>query len=44
MVLFYYDKYYLKGLEKRDPSTILKFEVSSVNPEETASFLIKIKK
>jgi len=44
MVLFYYDKYYLKGLEKRDPSTILKFAVPSVNPEETASFLISLRK
>jgi tRNA 2-selenouridine synthase len=39
LTLFYYDKYYLKGLQKRAESTILKFEIPSVKPEETAEFL-----
>ncbi|EAR13440.1 rhodanese-like domain protein [Polaribacter irgensii 23-P] len=39
LTLFYYDKYYLKGLEKRVKSTILKFEIPTVNPEKTAIFL-----
>jgi tRNA 2-selenouridine synthase len=39
LTLFYYDKYYLKGLEKRPTSTILKFDIPTVSPEETAIFL-----
>ena len=39
LTLFYYDKYYLKGLKKRAESTILSFKIPTVNPEETAAFL-----
>lgn len=39
LTLFYYDKYYLKGLKKRADSTILKFEIPTVNHEKTAAFL-----
>jgi tRNA 2-selenouridine synthase len=42
ITLFYYDKYYLKGLKSRDESTILEFKIPTVNPEETADFLINI--
>lgn len=42
IILFYYDKYYLKGLQKRQESAILEFEITSVNHEETADFLISI--
>jgi tRNA 2-selenouridine synthase len=40
--LIYYDKYYLKGLLKRQDSGILKYQIPTVNPEETAGFLIRI--
>ena len=40
--LLYYDKYYLKGLQKRQASEILAFKIPTVNPEETADFLINI--
>ena len=39
--LVYYDKCYLKGLQKRDQSSILSYTFPSVNPEETADFLIR---
>ncbi|MBD0777397.1 tRNA 2-selenouridine(34) synthase MnmH [Maribacter sp. ANRC-HE7] len=42
LILSYYDKYYLKGLQKRQESAILKFEITSVNHEETADFLINL--
>lgn len=42
ITLFYYDKFYLKGLQKRENSNILEFKISSVNPEETANFLINL--
>lgn len=42
IVLFYYDKYYLKGLQKRQESAILEFKIATVNPEETADFLIRL--
>jgi tRNA 2-selenouridine synthase len=38
--LTYYDKYYLKGLLTRQDSGILKYQIPTVNPEETAGFLI----
>ncbi len=41
ITLFYYDKYYLKGLQKRQESKVLKFNIATVNPEETADFLIR---
>ncbi|MBL1280614.1 MAG: tRNA 2-selenouridine(34) synthase MnmH [Fluviicola sp.] len=40
IVLFYYDKYYLKGLLKREESAILEYEITSMNHEKTADFLI----
>ena len=42
ITLIYYDKYYLKGLQKRQNSGILEFITPSVNPEETADFLINL--
>lgn len=42
ITLFYYDKYYLKGLQKRENSNILQFKILSVNPEETANLLINL--
>jgi tRNA 2-selenouridine synthase len=42
ITLFYYDKYYLKGLQKRLESSILEFKIATVNPEETADFLMKL--
>lgn len=44
ITLFYYDKYYLKGLHKRDESTVLEFKINSVNHEENADFLISLTK
>ncbi len=38
--LAYYDKYYLRGLEKRNESKILKFDIPEINPKATADFLI----
>jgi tRNA 2-selenouridine synthase len=43
ITLFYYDKYYLKGLQKRQETTIQEFKILTVNPEETADFLIRLK-
>ena len=40
--LLYYDKYYLKGLQKREASEILEFKIPTVNPSETADFLINM--
>jgi tRNA 2-selenouridine synthase len=42
ITLFYYDKYYLKGLQKRKDSTIKKIKVPHINPKETANFLISL--
>ena len=42
ITLLYYDKYYLKGLQKREVSKILEFKIPTVNPEETAGFLINL--
>ncbi|MGK0326923.1 MAG: tRNA 2-selenouridine synthase [Paraglaciecola sp.] len=42
ITLFYYDKYYLKGLQKREQSTIEKIKVSHINPIETADFLTNL--
>lgn len=41
ITLSYYDKYYLKGLQKREGSTIIEYKIPTVNAEETAGFLIK---
>lgn len=40
ITLFYYDKYYLKGLQSREEATILTFKIPTVNSKETANFLI----
>jgi tRNA 2-selenouridine synthase len=40
--LVYYDKYYLRGLEKREETSIQAYEFPSVNPEKTADFLLSI--
>ena len=42
IMLIYYDKYYLKGLQQREVSRILEFKIPTVNPEETAGFLINL--
>jgi tRNA 2-selenouridine synthase len=42
ITLYYYDKAYLVGLQKRDESTIQKFEILTVNPNETADFLTSL--
>jgi tRNA 2-selenouridine synthase len=42
ITLSYYDKSYLKGLQKRKESTVTKYEITSVNPENTAEFLISL--
>lgn len=42
IILFYYDKYYLMGLQMRQESAILKFEIASINHEKTADFLINL--
>ena len=42
ITLLYYDKYYLKGLQKRQNSKILEFKTATVNPTETADFLINL--
>jgi tRNA 2-selenouridine synthase len=42
ITLSYYDKYYLKGLQKREESTIQKIKVPLINPKETADFLISL--
>ncbi len=42
--LSYYDKYYLRGLHKRNESKILAFDIPNINPEATADFLIGLMK
>jgi len=42
ITLFYYDKAYLGGLQKRQESTILRYQIPTVHPEETANFLISL--
>jgi tRNA 2-selenouridine synthase len=42
ITLFYYDKAYLGGLQKREESTISKLEIPTVNPSETADFLMSL--
>ncbi len=44
LTLSYYDKYYLRGLEKRKESTILAFDIPDINPKATADFLIGLMK
>ena len=40
--LMYYDKCYLKGLQKRQKSAIFTFEIPTINSEATADFLINL--
>ena len=42
IILFYYDKYYLKGLQKRQESSIQKIEIATANHEEIADILIRL--
>ena len=42
ITLFYYDKAYLGGLQKREESTISKLEIPTVDPSETADFLMSL--
>ena len=42
IMLLYYDKYYFKGLQKREDSKILEFKIATINPKETAKFLINL--
>lgn len=42
IILFYYDKYYLKGLQKRQESSIQELEITSANHEEIADILISL--
>jgi tRNA 2-selenouridine synthase len=41
LVLAYYDKSYLTGTEKRDPSGVFRLGVNSTNPEENTRKLIE---
>lgn len=42
IILFYYDKYYSKGLQRRQESSIHKIEITSANHEEIADTLIQL--
>ena len=42
IILFYYDKYYLKGLQKRQESSIHELEITDANHEEIAEILIRL--
>ena len=42
IVLFYYDKYYLNGLQKRQESSIQELEITSENHQEIADILISL--
>ena len=41
IVLKYYDKYYLKGLKKRDPKSVSTLDIPTVNPKQNAQNLLK---
>lgn len=43
IILFYYDKYYLRGIQKRDKSTIQEINLDSVNHAKNAEYLIQLK-
>lgn len=43
IILFYYDKYYLRGLQKRDKSTIIEIKLDSVEHSENADYLLYLK-
>lgn len=42
IMLFYYDKYYLKGVGKRDPNTIIEVKFDTVNHSGNAAHLIHL--
>lgn len=42
IMLYFYDKYYLKGSQKRDPSNVLEVVLKSVNHEENAAQLLQM--
>ncbi|TDG35235.1 tRNA 2-selenouridine(34) synthase MnmH [Pedobacter changchengzhani] len=42
LTLLYYDNCYLKGLQKREATSILKFEIAEVNADKNAEFLIHL--
>ncbi|MEO7175729.1 MAG: tRNA 2-selenouridine(34) synthase MnmH [Saprospiraceae bacterium] len=42
IILFYYDKYYLNGLQKRQESSIKELEITTANHEEIADILISL--
>ncbi len=44
LTLLYYDKCYLNGLQKREQSSILTFDIPTINPEENAGFLLNLMK
>ncbi len=42
ILLYFYDKYYLKGSQKRDASKVVSVDLKSVNHEENAAQLLQI--
>jgi len=44
LVLEYYDKYYLRGLQKRDSSKIIELKIAKINPVKNATYLINLKR
>jgi tRNA 2-selenouridine synthase len=42
IVLFYYDKYYLRGLQQRKEAKVLAYKTESLSHEKTADFLISL--
>ncbi|HRZ41636.1 MAG TPA: tRNA 2-selenouridine(34) synthase MnmH [Bacteroidales bacterium] len=42
IMLYFYDKYYLKGSQKRDPSKVVEVVLNSVNHEENAARLLQL--
>ena len=43
LVLFYYDKYYQIGLQKRDKSKIIELKIATINPIKNAAYLMNLK-
>ena len=41
IMLFFYDKYYYKGSQKREPSNVMTVELDTVNHEENAKILLR---
>jgi tRNA 2-selenouridine synthase len=42
IMLFYYDKYYLKGVSKREPNTIVEVKFDTVNHSGNAATLLRL--